>query len=449
MKRHIGSSIAWALVTILVFSGTVWAAGEQLVTADRIGNPNAKTTLTFWQHAAFGIGTPNPKYAAVIRARMEAWAKKNPDVKLRIESELPWGKIHEVMLKLLESTKVGQQPDLATLDSFWVPRFLKTVPDALQPLDEFMTDADRNDFYPAYRKFVSDDKGRVRALFWNTDVRPLWYRTDLISKPPKNWKEVIEIGQKVMKDNKEVTDGFLTEAGLYENTTFNYWGTYWAAGGELVDAKGRPVFNQGKNREAMLKVLRLLRQLVDSKVMSPRVVEMGSSAALDAAVAGSNPAMFLGGTWRLASLRDLLGPKLDKWDITPTPPVFEGDAPTTGAGGWTWGIFTKDAAKQKLAFSFLWDVYGSFEGMGEVCFNAGWLPTRKSVAEQYGPMKSDKLYAKFTDQLKYARLRPAAPVYPDISRVFQTEFAEVILGRKAPEKALDDAYEKVMEVYRE
>lgn len=449
-KNIVRVGIIFFLIFIL-FVGNVLAEDIEWVTPNRVGNPDAKTTITLWLERNSGIQTPVVALSNNIRERMESWARKNPDVKINIEINIPDDKIQEYMVKLFEAAKAGNPPDMASIDSFWLPRFIKyedQLKKAPQPLNEFLTKKELDNYFEAFRVFCSDSKGQLRAHYYNTDTRPLWYRKDLIATPPETWDELIEISKKVMAEHPEVKAGFLSTAGRYENTAFYWWSPFWSAGGKLVDEDFKPTFGVGKDREAMLKVLRLQKRLVDEGLMPTSVATLTSSADLNAAIVSSNALFALCGNWHYASLGALIGEEefSKKWGMA-NPPVFEkGDPIANGAGGWTMAIFTDDPVKKQLAFNFMWYMYGGFKGMADSTLTA--LPTFKDITADYAPIQRDPYRYAAAQQLQQAWLRPGAPIYPDISLAMQIAFAEVIVGSKTPEKALDDAWATVMEAYK-
>lgn len=439
-------------VIFMLFAGNVLAQDKDIewVTPSRIGNPEAKTTITFWIERNTGMQAQVEEVREKVIDRMESWARKNPDVKIIIEASIPILQVNEYMVKLYEAAKAGNAPDMACVDSFWLPMFikkdsqLKQVP---QALDQFLTEKELNNYFDAYREFCTDDKGRLRAHPYYTDLRPLWYRKDLVDTPPETWDELIEISKKVMKEHPEVKAGFLITAGRYENTSFNFWGPYWSLGGKLVDEEGKPVFNEGENREKMLTIFRLLKRLVDEGVMPTQVVTLASTVDLNAAIVSSNAIFALCGSWHHASLGQLMGKEefSKKWAMS-NPPVFKkGDPIKNGAGGWTIDIFTDDPIKKQLAFSFLWYVYGDFKGMADI--NTMSLPTVKDISSDYLPFQRNEYLSAAAQQLKYAMLRPGVEIYPNISQAIQIAFSEVISGSKTPEKALDGAWSTVMGEY--
>ncbi len=444
----------FAIVLIAAVAMSVWAAdpsavwsikeGTNLVKPEVYGNPNAKNTITFWVYRTLGPSSNYPRTAELLTERIESWAKKNPDTKVEVQIEIPQEKTNEYMVKLYEAAKAGRAPSLAHVDSFFLPKFLekdagfKQVP---QPLDPYLTKAELDNYFDAYRQFATDENGKMIAHFGYTDVRVLWYRKDLMSAPPKTWDEVIAIVKKLQAE-KKITEGILTQGGRHENTFFFMLNMFWAAGGELVDAKGNPVFNQGKNREAMLASLRLYKKLVDQGVMPAKVASISGTGDLNAGVKMTMPPFILTGHWIHGSLPQVIGEEnFSKYAMAPIPTLEKGQNPVSGAGGWTTVIFEKDPELRAKAFSFLWEVYGDVKGMAAVAVDA--LPTFKDVSVDWRPTEANPYLYQATKMLNIARLRPATPVYSDISLAMQVAIGDVILGKKTPEKALDDAWSEV------
>jgi len=444
----------FAIVLMAAVAMSVWAAdpsavwsikeGTNLVKPEVYGNPNAKNTITFWVYRTLGPSSNYPRTAELLTERIESWAKKNPDTKVEVQIEIPQEKTNEYMVKLYEAAKAGRAPSLAHVDSFFLPKFLekdagfKQVP---QPLDPYLTKAELDNYFDAYRQFATDENGKMIAHFGYTDVRVLWYRKDLMSAPPKTWDEVIAIVKKLQAE-KKITEGILTQGGRHENTFFFMLNMFWAAGGELVDAKGNPVFNQGKNREAMLASLRLYKKLVDQGVMPAKVASISGTGDLNAGVKMTMPPFILTGHWIHGSLPQVIGEEnFSKYAMAPIPTLEKGQNPVSGAGGWTTVIFEKDPELRAKAFSFLWEVYGDVKGMAAVAVDA--LPTFKDVSVDWRPTEANPYLYQATKMLNIARLRPAAPVYSDISLAMQVAIGDVILGKKTPEKALDDAWSEV------
>ena len=151
---------------------------------------------------------------------------------------------------------------------------------------------------------------------------------------------------------------------------------FWAQGGELVDAAGKPVFGDGRNRAAMLNLLGFLKRTIDTGASPGRVVNYRFEADLYPEILRGNVAMFLGGNWMAKQLREL-GDKND-WGVAPIPLMAQGD-PVTAAGGWTYAIFTPDAKKQDIIVDLINSLVAGPAAMTASTAAIGNLPTRMSV----------------------------------------------------------------------
>ncbi|PTL39110.1 extracellular solute-binding protein [Alkalicoccus saliphilus] len=370
-----------------------------------------------------------------LESAISEWEEENEG--MEVNPMVTTSNISEGMARLQEQASQGRAPDVAMIDSYIFPRFY----DYLQPLDPFMEEAGLtiDDFFPFAQEVMTGPDGNVYGIQFTTDVRNLYYNTELVPEPPESWEEVLEIGQELSEDGY---DAFMFPGGTDEPTVnTSLWPYFWAQGGELVDEDGEPVFGEGENREIMLETLEYLEELVDSGVTPTRVTTYGNEADLNAEIAGGNLGMFIGGNWQVAQMREILGDDADKWDVAPIPHKDPEDQ-TTLAGGWVWGIFAEDEEKQQAAFDFITHTFVEDEGMGEWATIGGYLPTRESLydSEHY---EGGEFSDEFSEFLNHAEMRPAAESYTSISAELSNAVSSVLSGSSSPEDALDDAWESV------
>src|SRR5207245_2465713 len=82
----------------------------------------------------------------------------------------------------------------------------------------------------------------------------------------------------------------------WEGTVFDHLAMFWAQGAELVDGDGRPIFGEGANRRAMLRLLTLLRD-TGQRGASPRsVLAHDDYARFTAAAVAVAVAQLVGGS---------------------------------------------------------------------------------------------------------------------------------------------------------
>jgi len=310
----------------------------------------------------------------------------------------------------------------------------------VQPLDPYWPAEDRADYVPFAIEALSDKEGHVYGMWHGTDCRMLYYRKDLVPVPPKTWDELIATASRLARE-KHIA-GYLYNAGRWEAAVFDHLGMFWGQGGQLVNDAGRPVFGEAPNRERMVRVLSFLRETVASGASPRAVLGHNDYQQLTSAAIAGDAAMFLGGNWQLASLREGLPPaEFAKWDVAPIPQA-PGARETTGTGGWVWVMFAKDPARQRASAEFLQFVE-SRANAGRILEVTGQLPVRRSTYRDVPFFREDPWYAKFGEMVAHGRARPGVPLYPAISEQLQLAVGYAVAGDKTPEAAVEDAWREV------
>ena len=417
----------------LVSAILIAVAAESLVTPVRIGRPDAPTTLTVWAQQDYSHLAARPAIADTFTAIFEEWARTRPDVQLRL-SVMPALELHKAKLQL--AAQAGRLPDVASIDSFWMPLFL--AGGYLQPLNDDWPEEDRRDFLPFTISTLSDASGRVFGLWHETDCRVLFYRRDLVPTPPRTWDELIDVASRVARERHIA--GYLYNAGRWEATVFDHLAMFWGQGGELVDGEGRPIFGEPPHRERMLRLFEFLRETVRSGASPTSVLASNDYQQLTAAATAGDVAMFLGGNWQLNDLRaGLRAEDFANWEIAPIPQA-NGATPSTGTGGWVWVVFTRDRERRRAAVEFIRDVERR-DHAARISMATGHLPARRSVYRDYPFFSRDRWYQRFGEMLRYGRARPLVAVYPAISQALQIAIGDVISGAQAPDAAVDRAFD--------
>ncbi|GGO73628.1 ABC transporter substrate-binding protein [Nonomuraea cavernae] len=82
-------------------------------------------------------------------------------------------------------------------------------------------------------------KGKLWAVPYTSNAGLLYYRTDLIKKPPRTWAELRTAAQEVTK--KHDIDGYAGQFLAYEGLTVNFSEAVQSAGGQVVSPDGTRV----------------------------------------------------------------------------------------------------------------------------------------------------------------------------------------------------------------
>src|SRR5262249_15541913 len=162
----------------------------------------------------------------------------------------------------------------------------------LKPMTPYFTKEEVADLFPFIRDVVVADDNELYAWWWNTDVRVLFRNAEVIPDAPKTWDE---LKAAALKTKEQGMEGVLFNAGRWEGTTFDWLANFWAQGGELVDASGKPIFGDEANRDKFVKAVNYFKDLVDSGAAPKRVLNIAAYDDINAAAAAGTTALFIGG----------------------------------------------------------------------------------------------------------------------------------------------------------
>ena len=432
MKSLIGRALAALAASAFAFP--VFA--QDLVTNDRAGLPDAPNKLVFalpaWESPSFSAV---PAWADGYKKLFADFISKHPD--WQIDFQYQSDDTGQVAARLLEQAKAGNAPDCSAIDSFVLQQFIDNR--VLKPLTPYFTKEEVADLFPFIRDVVVAKDGQLYAWWWNTDLRVLWRNTEIVPDAPKTWAE---LKAAALATKEKGMEGVLFNAGRWEGTTFDWLANFWAQGGELVDAKGRPIFGEGDNRAKMIKAVDYYKDLVDSGAAPKRVLNIKAYDDINAGAAAGTTALFVGGNFQYGQLKNALEPaEFAKWQPSPLPGPTAG-AHATGTGGWAFGSFSKDPAKVKFCAEMIKAIYA---GPANVLQDQ--LPTQLSQYSQY-PQFATPIDKAFAEALKSGKARPGVAVYPEISNQIQIMMGDVLSGTKKTEDAVDAAYKAALAAYK-
>lgn len=425
MKRFLGLVLTMAL--LLSFSSFSLAErGEPNVTVDSVYYDDWTIEITWLPEDGFD-STDKAKADYLVNTAV-SFVKDHPEVK--VSSVAQSQNIADAMSKLLTQAATGNAPDLASVDSFYLPLYY----DHLQPVtDVFAENGLSLDFwFPFAQEAMTNDDGEVVAMWYDTDVRALYYQKSVMPTPPSTWDELFSM----MEPLKEEGYMFLYPAGANETTSCDVWPWFWSLGGEILDKDGNPVFAEGENYTALLETFNFLKKTIETGITPSRVTSFMTDTDVNTDVMTGKVACFVGGSWVGTQLAQLMTPEKfqAEWGIAEVPISVDGE-PSTTSGGWTVGVFAKDDTKRKLAAELGIRAFVSREGMLGYTGVEGNLPCRADLYDD-ARFANDWQAVKFCELLEYGRIRPGFEIYSFISQEFQSAIANVISGAQTPEEAI-------------
>ncbi len=334
-----------------------------------------------------------------------------------VVQELGFGDVRD-QLKIAGPANEG--PDIIIGAHDWLGELVSNG--LLAPLN---LGAKAKSFDPVGLKALSYD-GKLYGLPYLTEAIALYYNKDLVPNPPKTWKELKAIAQK-LQDDKKVEQGYvLQQADPYHSyPIFSGFGGYIfgrdASGS--YDATDLGLDSPGgiaaaKEIESMIKS-GLLRADVNYEVMMTLFKE-GKSA------------MFMTGPW---ALNDVRAAKVN-YGVAKIPKMTEAARPFVGVQGFMVSAFGKN---QLLAETFLTEYIATDETM-QALYDAvpnapAWLPLRAKV--------TDKDIAVFAQSAADGDPMPAIPQMSSVWEAWSKAITLIYQQQQPAEQAIKDAAETI------
>jgi multiple sugar transport system substrate-binding protein len=333
------------------------------------------------------------------------------------------------------------EPDVFLGDVIWPAEFAS---DGLAvPLDEVLGNAFWQRFEKGYVE-ASSYQGKVYAAPFFADRGMLFYRTDLVLRPPDTWQELADM----VKTVREKTDigGFVWQGDDYEGLTC-CWTEFAAGAGAPLPTPERP--DAPLDTPEAVEALRFLVRLISEGVSPPDVVNFQEPQAMQMFNAGQ--AVFMRG-WNTAwaSMTDpAISQVASHVGVAPLP-TFDGGGAERGerfstVGGWS--LFMNPNSKKRNASGRFID-WMTDVGAQKIMARFGVIPTNLDV------LRDAELTALY-EPLRVAGactpvFRPSAfPNYTELTRAVHTNVHRALIDDNVrPEAALREADRRFHEARR-
>ncbi|TCJ16900.1 ABC transporter substrate-binding protein [Rubrobacter taiwanensis] len=450
MMREVRGNILWivlpamlAMTLLLVACGGGGDRGEEAVPeggevlTGGEGDPDAEEVV-FWIPSIF-----NEVDTESITGIVESFNEENPDIRVTMV-RVPGDETDTA--KLMTAVRGGVGPDVYLLDRFTVAQ--RAADGVLQDLGGFMEEGLADQYLEfAWSEVMFD--GRPYALPFDTDVRALFYRKDLLEEAgvdpaeldPGNGLITIErLNEIAARVDETDNSGAYTRMGMvpWIDQGWHYtWGFVY--GGEFFDPQSCEVT---PTHPGVVEGFRFMYDWAEEK--DPARVQ----AFVDTYVPPDNPpsqhplitgrvAMMVG-VDAFISLIDRYAPDLD-YGITYIPVPEEGQEPATWSGGWAL-VIPEGAEQPEAAYRFMEYMAGE-EGQRVYVRETQHLPTLERLLDE------DEIYAEshifLKELLPISNNRPPLPVGAQYWDELTAAQEAVTLNRQHPEAALESVANRV------
>lgn len=340
---------------------------------------------------------------------------------------ISWSEAHTRYLTAIAGEVL---PDIGTMGLTWATEFgykgaminlNESYPEDVKTL--------KSKIFPSIWNSV-EWKGKVYGIPFDMTVQLLYYRSDIIPRPPKDWTELTEILKALNKENKSMMIGW----GSLDWIGFSPF--LWQAGGDYYDPSGTV---STLNKPEAIRALEFFASLYNQY----NVPKSGENFA-PAFRSGDTP-LGISGNWLLNSLPYDMPELEGKWSIAMLPAGPTGKR-TAFIGGRVVGIF-KGSKHPDFAWEFIKFMFEENfqkEMYVEVAKTKNiFLPPNIAVWRDL-PIKED-FRKVLLSQIKDAKGPPPVLGWDDSTKYIVESIQNVIIAKKNIRDELDKCNKKMNE----
>jgi multiple sugar transport system substrate-binding protein len=365
--------------------------------------------------------------AEVLAGQLERFMREHPGIRVDQRTTPDAAdQRHQLYVQWLNAG--ASDPDILQLDVIWTPEF--AAAEWILPLDRFQPETGA--FFPATIAANRWD-GRLHAVPWFVDVGMLYWRTDLLERPPASLDEMVrQAGDTIRRST--VPYGFVWQGARYEGLVCVFLEILGAFGGRMMDDAGRIVVDSRAGVEA----LEWMKRAIHVSGISPEPVLTWQEEQVRFAFQNGEAVFMRNWPYAGALMRDASSSDVAGRFAIAAVPASPGGAPTAALGGSQLAI-NAHSDEPDAAWAVI-DYLTRPEQMLERARVAGQYPARTSL---YDGEALDGVFAVTPDQarriIEGAVPRPVTPVYTEISGRLQVRLHRALTGQEEPAAALKNA----------
>jgi multiple sugar transport system substrate-binding protein len=255
-------------------------------------------------------------------------------------------------------------------------------------------------------------KGTIWAVPINSNTQLLWYRKDIVPRPPKSWSQMIDDAIGLAKQGKP---HYIEEQGAqYEGLTVWFNSLVNSAGGQIITPSNKVVIGPTAGIAAAI-----MQRLASSPAADPSLnVNKEDQARVGFEKGGAAFEINYPFVWPAAAKAGIQG----KMGFAPFPAVLPATQPRVSIGGYNLGVsaYVKHPSQAFEAVRCL------TREPPEIVYavKGGLAPVRAAVyrlpAHIRGPfVKQYPFYKLIEQQLTHYGIRPQTPAYEDVTIAIQ------------------------------
>lgn len=390
---------------------------QETVSEDKETSSGKEVTISFWHHYS-AQSAENETLENILIPKFE---EENPGIKVNAVSH-EWADLHQ---KLLISAQSDTLPDVARLDSAWVPELQKMG--ILVALDQEMSD-----FSEVSGGLLDSAMSTAKigdsfyGLALNTNTKILFYNVDAFKEAgvevPKTMDEFVAIAKKMSGTNANGQQVWgYDEPGL---AGWNLCPFIWSMGGAITNDEETAASGYINSSETV-KAIEMLAELYKEGAITGW--NSGDIPMTDGFGTGRYM-MLLEGPWKVSEME---GAYPDFNYATANMPAGDGGSISV-LGGEDIGMF--NSANKDAAWKFM--KFMTSEYAQEEMAKCGQIPVNKEALESDTVKEAD--FAPFLEAITTAKSRPTVACWSEMDNELSLAVAAVMFGEKTAQEAMDE-----------
>ncbi|KZR81283.1 putative ABC transporter-binding protein precursor [Prochlorococcus marinus str. MIT 1342] len=342
----------------------------------------------------------------------------------------------------ISSLLLGKSPfDALLIDVTWLPKY--AAAGWLIPLDPWI-DQQKIDSIAPGAMLGNNFDGKLYRWPLVADMGLLYWRTDLMSKPPRTPEELIKVSLKLQKEGR-VANGYVWQGRQYEGLSCVFLEVLDGFGGQWLEPE---TDNVGLDSSASLKAASWLRELILGGASPKAVINYAENEALQAFKSGDVALMR---NWPYA-WGELQKPNSDvRGNVGVTTMVASaGNRSTSTLGSWGFSILKGSSNPQAAAEAIAFLTSTSAQKI--LFLNESYTPTKVELFKDQELLSKSQILPELAKALESTDERPSTPLYAQISDVLQRNLSSILTGQSSVSDAMANAQantEKILMAARE
>lgn len=317
----------------------------------------------------------------------------------------------------------ASDPDILQLDAIWTPEF--AAAGWILPLDQFRPDTAA--FFPST---IAANRWRdtLFALPWFVDVGMLYWRTDLVQRPPATLAELVRDAKRARQQHG-LRYGLVWQGARYEGLITNFLEYLGAFGGKILEG-GQVVVSSDAGRQALTE----MRDEIYRDGIVPSAVLTWHEEESRFAFQNGQSAFMRNWPYAVGLMQDTTKSRVaGRFSVAPMP-ASAGGSPTAALGGAQLAI-NRRTENPQAAWAVM-DYLTQPEQMRERARVAGQFPPRMGLYDDGLTADLGIPSATARRVIEYAVPRPVTPVYNQLSEILQIHLHRALTRQTTPAAAL-------------